>query len=119
MGSHHLLKTMPSLGEEGVFDANLDHNIDDRVLIPDDGCFWGSWTRWATAVIIVLVIILLRNLYRDGLAATAKKPVDEAKKVVDKAKVALLKKSAKSVDPTPAPEQTPPPAQEPAQTPAE
>jgi len=84
---------MPSLGEEGVFDVKLDHNVEDLVIVPDEGCFWGNWTRWVSAVIIVLVIILLRNLYKDPIQ-TVKKPFDEAAKVVDLAKAALLKNKA-------------------------
>lgn len=72
---------MPSLGsDEGVFDTNLNHNIDDQVTIPTDGCFWGNWTRWLSVVIVIVIVIVLRNMYNDGLKTTAEKTSNGIKK---------------------------------------
>ena len=65
-------------------------------------------------MIIIAVVILLRNLFRDGIAETAKKPVDAAKKM-------LLKAAAKNAAPTPADdtEKATPPAEPATQPPAQ
>merc|ERR1739845_198100 len=103
---------MPALGEDGAnypicdpeqpwispcHDPQLTIGIDDQVNPPEYGCFQKTWSLWLMIAIVILIVMIIRSIYKDGdLNKTVEKTKD---KVGDAAgKVGKLLKSSKDDD---------------------
>merc|ERR1712226_1761230 len=90
---------MPSLGEDGNYplcdpeqpwispcmDSVLTIGIDDQVNPPEYGCFHKTWTLWVMIAIVILIVAILRSIYKDGdLNKTGGKVADKAKEATSK-----------------------------------